>query len=422
MQESDEGVAQSVEQRTFNPLVPGSSPGTLIFLYFAGPNVAELRCQSAYIHVPFCRRRCGYCNFTLVAGRDHLADLYLDCLEAEIDAALLTTRSASPPALQTCYLGGGTPSHLTAPQLDRLLSLIRTHFAITEEVEFTCEVNPLDCTDEKLRLLRDMGVNRLSIGGQSFDVAKLRTLERDHTPEELRQAICRSARYFENLSCDLIFAAPGERLADWIVDIETATKLPLRHLSAYGLTIEKGSPFFGRLYHGQLAEVEETDQLAMYLEAIDVLVSAGYLHYEVSSFAKQGYASRHNETYWLGRSWWGFGPGAAAFVDGVRSVNCSSTTQYIKRIKAGQDAVQQRETLSQEQRIRERVVFGLRRMEGIHLRNLTVEFGFNIEPMFQPHLDQFIEAGWLERNGELLRLTRDGLVISDSLWPSLLVS
>ncbi len=403
-------------------MVPGSSPGTLTFFYLAGPIVAELQCQSAYIHVPFCRRRCGYCNFTLVAGRDHLVDEYLDCLDSEIALVLASKGSAAPACLQTCYLGGGTPSHLTEFQLDRLLGMIRRHFAIAKEAEFTCEVNPLDCTEEKLRLMRDLGVNRLSIGGQSFDAAKLRTLERDHSPQELRDAIDRSARYFENLSCDLMFAAPGERLADWIADVETAIKLPLRHLSTYGLTIEKGSPFFGLLYHGHLVEVEDAEQLAMYLEAIDLLVAAGYLHYEVSSFAKQGFASRHNETYWLGRSWWGFGPSAAAFMDGVRSVNCSSTTQYIKRIRAGRDAVYQREALSQEQRIRERVVFGLRRLEGIHFGELMNEFGFNIEPMFQPHLDQYIEAGWLERNGELVRLTRPGLVISDSLWPSLLVS
>ncbi|MCA9133415.1 MAG: radical SAM family heme chaperone HemW, partial [Planctomycetales bacterium] len=248
--------------------------------------------RSAYIHVPFCDHRCGYCNFTLVAGRDDLVSAYLDALQAELWGTL-----AEPLEVDTIFLGGGTPSHLPAAELQRLLDTLRTRLLLSPTGEFSCEANPLDCTPQRLSLLRDYGVNRISLGGQSFHDSKLQVLERDHTGEQLRTAVERCAEYFSNVSLDLIFAAPGESLADWQADLRRAMDSPLQHVSSYGLTIERGSAFYGRVLKNQLSELSSEEQLAMYEHAIDALVGRGWEHYEVSSFCRPGFRCRHNEAY-----------------------------------------------------------------------------------------------------------------------------
>ncbi len=370
--------------------------------------------RSVYIHVPFCRHRCGYCNFTLVAGRDDLVDSFLDALAIELQQHGQTTE------VDTIYLGGGTPTHLNVRHLRRLFALLSKWFSLAKDGEWSCEANPLDCVDEKLALLRECGVNRISIGGQSFDDRKLSLLERDHRGIDLDSAITASLEYFESVSLDLIFAAPGETLDSWQKDLRSGMSSGVTHLSTYGMTVEKGSAFYGRLSKAQFAEVDEEIQLAMYLSTIDQLTEAGWDHYEISSFAKNGRRCRHNEVYWTGRSWLAFGPGAARFVDGWRSVNHRSTTQYIRLLQKGCSPTVELEQLSREQCLREKFVFGLRRLEGVDLTWLSQNWGSDVEQKFQPALDEFIERGWLSRSDSRISLTRSGLVISDSLWPRFL--
>jgi oxygen-independent coproporphyrinogen III oxidase len=413
--------------------------------------------RSAYVHIPFCSQRCGYCNFALVAGRDDLMEQFLRALERE-----LAFKLSSPKQVDTLFFGGGTPTHLPAALLDRMLQLVTKWLQPRPDAEVSCEANPLDVTSEKLEMLRNHGVNRLSLGGQSFSEQKLRVLERDHRPEQLRVALERSAGVFDNLSLDLIFAAPGETLDQWKHDLETALALPIRHLSTYGLTIERGAKFYGRMLRNDLHEVDSDSQLAMYEAAIDRLAPNGWEHYEVSSFALPGYRCRHNQTYWLGGPWWAFGPGAASFLpaepptgepptgepptgetcDGIgeptigmqvapptilrsgwmrREVNHGSTTAYIRKVLAGKSPTAESVRLSPEETLRERLVFGLRRLEGISLSDFGRDWGEPIWPLFEPYLDRYLDAGWLELiDSQQLRLTRHGLMISDSLWPDLL--
>ena len=378
------------------------------------PKLAPETPRSVYVHVPFCRHRCGYCNFTLVAGRDDLVDSFLDALAIELQQYGKTTE------VDTIYLGGGTPTHLNVRQLRRLFELLRKWFPLTQGGEWSCEANPLDCVDEKLALLLDSGVNRISIGGQSFDDRKLSLLERDHCGRDLETAIAATLDYFDNVSLDLIFAAPGETLGGWQKDLQSALASGVTHLSTYGMTIEKGSAFYGRLSRAQFAEVDEEVQLAMYLSTIEQSAQAGWEHYEISSFAKQQRRCRHNEVYWTGRSWLAFGPGAARFVDGWRTVNHRSTTQYIRLLQKGCSPTVESEQLTSEQRLRENFVFGLRRLEGVDLRWLSQQWGSDAEQQFQPALDEFIKRGWLCRSDSRISLTRSGLVISDSLWPKFL--
>ncbi len=377
--------------------------------------------RSAYIHVPFCKYKCGYCNFTLVAGRDDLASDFLTALDLEIERTLATLDVATQSVmLDTFFLGGGTPSHLALPELRRLLEILHSRFTLDTNAEFSCEVNPLDCTPEKLDQLVLAGVNRLSIGGQSFQARKLHRLQRDHSGDQLRESIRRVQANFANVSLDLIFAAPGETIAEWRSDLDATLELRPQHISTYGLTIERGSAFYGQAKRGRIREVEDDLQLAMYELAIDRLTAAGYEHYEVSSFALPGFQCRHNTAYWLGEPWWAFGPGAASFIGSVRSVNHRSTTTYIRRVLAGRSPVAEAESLTAEQALRERLVFGLRRLIGVDLAQLSAIWGSDCESLFQPTLDEYLARGWLTRSGNHIRLTRVGLMISDSLWPSLL--
>jgi oxygen-independent coproporphyrinogen III oxidase len=372
--------------------------------------------RSAYIHIPFCRHRCGYCNFTLVAGRDDLASDFLTAIELEIDRTLISKNVE----LDTLFLGGGTPSHLSMAKLTRLLEILLSRFTLLPDSEFSCEVNPLDCTTEKLDLLKCAGVNRLSVGGQSFQQRKLHRLQRDHSAQQLHEALNRTMRVFSNVSLDLIFAVPGETIAEWRADLDAAISIAPQHLSTYGLTVERGSAFYSQVRRGQFSEIEEDLQSMMYACAIDRLSKSGMEHYEVSNFSRPGFACRHNNAYWQGGSCWAFGPGAASFIDAVRAVNHRSTTRYIRRVLAGQTPVAESKKLTPEQSLRERLVFGLRRLLEVDLANLSAICGTNCEPLFQPILNEYVERGWLSREGDCIRLTRLGLMISDSLWPALL--
>lgn len=377
--------------------------------------------RSAYIHVPFCSHRCGYCNFTLISGRDDLIPAYLEALGKELSSVL-----GQRQQVDTIFLGGGTPTHMSGPELERLLRSVTTWLELAPGGEFSCEANPLDCTPERLGLLRAYGVNRISLGGQSFDDGKLQKLERDHTGEQLIHAIEVCATSFDRISLDLIFAAPDETLEMWQADLAQALASPVGHLSTYGLTIERGAAFYGRMLKHQLTELTSELQLAMYEYAIETLMAGGWEHYEVSNFARPQQHCRHNQAYWLGHPWWAFGPGAASFEhssDGRtfrRSVNHRSTTSYLHKSQHSQSLIAESDSLSLEDYIRERLVFGLRRMQGVDLSELDQLWGGPVRELFEPYLSNYLQHAWLQDVAGVIRLTRKGLVVSDSLWPDLL--
>jgi oxygen-independent coproporphyrinogen-3 oxidase len=371
--------------------------------------------RSAYLHVPFCRHRCGYCNFTLVAGRDDLIDDYLRALEVELSWLEV------PRPVQTLFLGGGTPTHLPPRQLERLLGLATSWFPPTSDNwEFSIEANPIDLEHERTEVLAAAGVTRVSLGVQSFDDRKLAVLERDHRRREIEQAMAAARSFAQSVSLDLIFAAPGETLDDWRRDLESAIALAPDHISTYGLTFEKGTSFWTRRERGELPQAGEDLEAQMYELAIDTLTAAGYEHYEVSNFARPGHFCRHNEVYWTGGSYFAVGPGASRHIAGRRETNHKSTTTYIHRVLSGQSPVAEAEELSPEDRARERLVFGLRRLAGISPADFACETGFEVDSLGGPPLAQFVEHGLLERTPKHLRLTRRGLLVSDALWPSLL--
>jgi oxygen-independent coproporphyrinogen-3 oxidase len=274
--------------------------------------------------------------------------------------------------------------------------------------------------EDRLAVLREFSVNRLSLGAQSFDAAKLRLLERDHLANDIRRALELARRSFPSVSLDLIFACPGEALATWAADLEAALALRPDHLSTYGLTFERGTAFWARLQKQELAEADEELQRSMYALAIDRLTQAGFEHYEVSNFARPGHRCRHNEVYWAGQSYYAAGPGAARYVNGRRETNHRSTTTYLRRVLAGQSPVAEAEELSSEDRAREALVLGLRRLEGIDRLEFAARTGFEVDELAGAAVRQFIDLGLLAADNGRMRLTREGLYVSDSLWPKIL--
>jgi oxygen-independent coproporphyrinogen III oxidase len=380
----------------------------------ANSGAARPRPRAAYVHVPFCRHRCGYCNFTLVADHDELIPRYFDALQREL--------ADLGPAnhVDTLFWGGGTHTHLQLPELDQLAELVGRSFPLAAGGEWSVEANPSDLNDDRCRWLADHGVTRISLGAQSFQPAKLQQLERDHDAATIERACERLRPRLADLSIDLIFAVPGESLDDWRGDLMAALQLRPDHVSTYGLTYEKGTPFWTRRQHGELRLVAEEDEARMYEMAIDVLTAAGYEHYEVSSFALPGHRCRHNQVYWTGGEYFGVGPGAASLIGGTRRTNHRSTWTYIQRLSRNESPVAECETLSPADRGRERLVFGLRRLEGIERRRFQAETGFTMEQLVGDVLAQYIAAGLLNDDGCRVRLTRKGLLISDAMWPAFL--
>lgn len=371
---------------------------------------AAAAARAAYIHVPFCAHRCGYCNFTLIADRDDLVDQYLAALRQE----LAWLESARP--VETIFIGGGTPTHLPPEALDRLCRIVREWFRLAAGGEFTVEANPAGLDADRVAVLAEHGVTRLSLGAQSFDAAKLRALERDHAPRDIAAAVELARKRLAAVSLDLIFVAPGETLDVWRADLTAALSLRPDHVSTYGLTYERGAAFWGRLRSGQLRQADEELERTMYAEAIERLTAAGFEHYEVSNFALPGHRCRHNEHYWAAREYYAAGPGAARYLDGRREVNHRSTTTWLRRVLSGQSPLAEAEMLSPEDRAREALVLGLRRLAGVDRGEFFEQTGFELDRLVGAELGRHVKLGMLSDLAGRVRLTREGLFVSDAIW------
>lgn len=370
--------------------------------------------RAAYIHVPFCAHQCGYCDFAIAVGQDHLIELYLDALEAEM-ATL-----GAPQSVRTVFIGGGTPTLLSAAQLDRLLASIQRWAPLQPDGEWSIEANPDTLDDDKVSVLADHGVTRVSLGAQSFHPHLLAVLDRKHVPSQVRQAVERVRRCIAVVSLDLIFGAPGQTEAEWRADLAAALELAPDHLSTYGLTYEKGTPLWKRRERGQVRPLDEDAELALYSTAIDVLEAAGFEQYEISSFARPHRRCRHNEVYWANEAYFGFGMGAARYVRGRRELNTRDLKTYIRRALSGEPATFQSEELGPEERARETMAVQLRRAEGIDRAGFRVQTGFDLETAASPALASLVEQGLLEDDGVRVRLSRRGKYVADGVIERLL--
>ncbi len=371
--------------------------------------------HSAYVHIPFCAHKCGYCDFASVAGAEGLADRYLDALEREF-----ALRLRSPQAVETIFVGGGTPTRLSANQLDRCLSLIGKWMPLRSGGEWTVEANPGSIDARKIAILADRGVNRISLGAQSFQTDLLAVLERNHNPDDVTRAVELLEPRFDRWSLDLIFGVPGSSLDQWREDIQRALALNPPHLSAYGLVFEKGTPLWKAREAGTVRSLDEEIERFMYEETIDRLAEVGLVQYEISNFARPGYECAHNLVYWRNAPCHGFGLGAARFLEGERAVNTRDLNSYLKRIEAGGDPTGPRERLEPEAHARETLVVMLRRtLEGVDRDDFRARTGFDLSSLCGATIERWVARGLLHDDGRRVSLSREGVFLADTVLSSL---
>jgi oxygen-independent coproporphyrinogen-3 oxidase len=348
------------------------------------------------------------------AGRDHLVDQYLDALSAE----LKTVGAAQP--VRSIFLGGGTPTHLDPARLGRLLGEVMRWFAPLDDCEFTVEANPETLSQDKIKVLSLHGVNRISLGVQSFQPHLLRVLERGHQAADIGRVVEIIRTRIPHVSLDLMFATPGQSLADWDADLRHALALEPSHISTYGLTYEKGTPFWKRLQTGALHALDEESERRLYARALDVLREAGYDHYEISNHALPGCQSRHNAVYWANEAYFGFGMGAARYLRGRREMNTRDLDGYMRSLAAGRSPVFHSEELSSEDRARETMALQLRRSQGINRKRFVEQTAHELDSLAGPALAHHVALGFLTDDAENVRLTREGVFVADTVIRNLL--
>ncbi len=371
-----------------------------------------------YVHVPWCRHVCPYCDFNVHAAAEPPDRAYVETLATELGTWMGRAPWRGRRA-RTVYLGGGTPSLFSPAAIVALLGALARDAGPLDDAEVTLEANPGTVDAERLAGYRAAGVNRLSLGAQSFDPTHLRTLGRDHRPEDTSAAV-RAARTagFTNLSLDLIFAVPGQTEGDWARDLEAAIALEPTHVSAYSLTYEAGTPFHAWRASGRLRPVDEDAEAAMAERAIARLGAAGYERYEISSFARRGFASRHNASYWDGSDYLGIGAGAHSFsaepAPGRRWANERLPARYADAVGTHGTAVAGEERLSVAQARGDFCFTGLRQTVGIDADAFRRRFGLPLDAAF-PQVAGLIADGLLEARGGRVRLTARGFRFADSL-------
>jgi oxygen-independent coproporphyrinogen III oxidase len=377
------------------------------------------RPKAAYIHIPFCESKCGYCDFASVANADSQMENYLVALEREIESEL-----TEPQPVDSIFVGGGTPTWLPEPLLDRVLAAIRQWFPGSTSLEWTVEANPNTLSVEKVRLLAHQGVNRVSLGAQTFSSPLLAVLERTHDPDSIEQAIGWLAPLIPNLSIDLIFGIPGQRLTDWERDLSRAATLPITHVSNYGLTYEKGTKLWREWRQGKVTPIANDLEADLFAFAMNFWKERGWKQYEISNYASprsgtEYHECRHNLVYWRQQSYWGFGCGAARFVDGVRSLNARDLNAYLSRVMAGESPTVQSERLTPRAFALEMLLVGLRLREGLDPRLFHERTGFELVELLKPILRLPWDEPVMEINETQVRLTNRGVFIADSLFAKL---
>ncbi|MBO5626886.1 MAG: radical SAM family heme chaperone HemW [Prevotella sp.] len=369
-----------------------------------------------YIHIPFCESRCIYCGFYSTT----LAQLKEQYVEAVCNEASNTLHLKSTFGnFSTVYLGGGTPSQLSPALLHRLFEHLEIgDEANSKELEITMECNPDDLTDDYAAALRDLPINRISMGAQTFSDDRLRFLHRRHTSRQVSEAVERLRHIgIDNISIDLMFGFPGETLSDWEADIQQALALQVEHISAYSLMFEEGTPLYALREHGKVKEADEELSLKMYETLIDRLTAAGYEHYEISNFARPGFHSRHNSSYWDGTPYIGLGAAAHSYDIDSRWWNVSNVREYIRRVQHDESPIEETEVLNDETRYNDAVMTALRTREGLPLERLSGSQRQYLLSQARPHLERQLIT--MEDNH--LRLTRQGLFVSDMVMSDLMM-
>jgi len=368
-----------------------------------------------YVHIPFCHRKCHYCDFYSIPFQDRLARQFVEALKEEI-SVISATRPWSEMLFSSLYVGGGTPTVLSGSQLKEIFEHCLNSFQFEREVECTIEANPETTDAEKLGTLLDVGVNRLSLGVQSLEDDELKRLGRIHTVERALIAY-RTARAvgFENIGIDLIFAIPGQSLESWKATLKRAVGLQPEHISTYNLTVEPGTVYGKEIAAGKLSRPSEDTEADMYAYVINFLGAQGYEHYEVSNFARPGFRSRHNQLYWDHSPYLGLGPSAHSFFESLRWERVRDVNEFIRRTQLGQPTISEEEELTLEKLMAEALFLALRTREGLNVILFRERFGADVEDVFGEAIEKYTDLKMLEREGPFLRLTREGFMVANSI-------
>jgi len=382
-----------------------------------------LETASLYLHIPFCHTRCHYCDFNTYAGMLPLREPYVKALVREIALAGIMAQhdDGTKRRSRTIFFGGGTPSLLTVAQITRLLDACFASFAVDDDAEITMEVNPGTLDQKQLRGIRAAGINRLSMGAQSFDAELLQTLGRIHTPEEITQAVefARTAG-FTSINIDFMFGLPGQTLQHWRETLDSALALRPEHLSLYSLIIEEGTPFHSWVDEGRITPGDEDLCADMYEYADERLRNAGYENYEISNWALPGHHSRHNLTYWQNLPYIGMGAGAYSTFGGRRFSNIREPLEYIKAVNAKHLPEADSELIERELEMSETAFLALRTAMGLHLPTFAQRFSQPFAQFVGDRLQPVEEAGLLEHEDDWLRLSKRGRLLGNEVFLRLL--
>jgi putative oxygen-independent coproporphyrinogen III oxidase len=371
--------------------------------------------KSAYFHIPFCAQICYYCDFNKVFFHGQPVDEYLKAMENEMKR---TVEAFPTDRLDTLFVGGGTPTVLEMKQLDFFLQNIYKHFRFSiHEVEFTFEANPNELSKEKLQLLKEAGVNRLSFGVQTFDDSLLKAIGRTHRYEDVMKTIALAKEIgFENISIDLMYGLPQQTLAQFQTDLEIAFSLDIQHISAYSLIIEPKTIFYNLMRKGKLPLPTEEEEAQMYEEAMRQMEIHGYRQYEISNYARPSFESRHNLTYWNNEEYYGIGAGAHSYVGGVRRANIKPINKYIETVQETGFPYLEVHHVTVSEQMEEEMFLGLRKTEGVSKQRFLEKFGMSVHDVFGRAIAAEKQKGLLEETQTHIRLTHRGKLLGNEVF------
>ena len=363
---------------------------------------------SAYVHIPFCTQICYYCDFSKVFIKNQPVDSYLEHLLEEF-------RSYDIQKLSTLYIGGGTPTALSASQLEVLLDGLTKHLDLSVLEELTIEANPGDLDADKIAVLKNSPVNRVSLGVQTFDNKMLKKIGRSHLEKDIYENIDRlKLAGFDNISIDLIYALPGQTMDQVKENVAKAISLDIPHMSLYSLILENHTVFMNRMRRGKLPLPKEELEAEMFEYIIAELERAGFEHYEISNFSKLGFESRHNLMYWDNAEYYGIGAGASGYVNGIRYKNHGPIRHYLNAVEAGNARITE-EHLSQREQMEEEMFLGLRKKSGVSMARFEEKFGQSFDGLYGEIIRDLVQQGLMQIDGDRVRMTKRGLFLGDTV-------
>ncbi len=370
-----------------------------------------------YVHIPFCKKKCDYCDFVSFSNKEEMIEKYVDCLIKEI------ADRSNDSIVKTIYIGGGTPSILNPHSIEEILFAIRTNFAVADEVETTIEINPGTCTKKKLEEYKKFGINRLSIGLQSSNDKILKDIGRIHTYKDFENTINLAKEAgFKNINADMIIGLPGQTIYDVEDTIDKLLKLDLTHISIYSLIVEEKTPIEKRLLNKEITLPDEEMERYMYWFAKRKLEDNGFVHYEISNFAKPGYYSKHNMDCWSQKEYLGFGIAAASYENKVRYVNKDNLESYIENIENGKGYknVKVEERQSQRTQMSEYMILNLRKINGVDIKDFKKKFNESPLLLYEKKLVKLLDEDLVDISPEYIRLTKKGLDLANIVWEEFL--